>query len=542
VSRVNVAPEALTLQVIPGTWDGTDTSVVSPPFPPPAGSLDFTVFPAFFDDFSLTTAGTYSAPYKIEVIDTSTGNPIETLPFDLTGSANPLQDRDVVFVLDRGWSMGGTDASGVTRLTRLKAAFTRGIALLRSTDTFSVVSFANVKNITNPFLGVGDGGSIRQGLAIDLANGLAVDRKSPTVKCIQMGFDAGRLLSETATLVLMTDAMNANASGHELHKPLLPTSALIISETPGSPPANINDLYSEGGSYAIAAPQTLGEFALEKLLSQILIGLAGNVVVEDPEGSLLPGQSLSYPLRIVEADREIELIVFSNDAEALDVRVLLDSGSVLASAEPTCGKKDPKDDGVTRDKGVLVLRWAVPPDNKDKGKGNDKGNDKDNDFPYSDLKVVISRSIETPNTNTPVTFNLIAAARSDLMFDAQVTSTGTEVGSELLFSAVLSQFGHTGHFPDAKVKVKLTHPDGFAQTLDLEHVSKAPGRFQASLRSFRTGTYTAHFIATGRPMFLKHHRHHHKQQVFRRECVRTIAVFSPSRCCPREDPCGFSNT
>jgi hypothetical protein len=157
------------------------------------------------------------------------------------------------------------------------------------------------------------------------------------------------------------------------------------------------------------------------------------------------------------------------------------------------------------------------------------------------LKVVISRSIEGPNNNTPVSFNLIAAARSDLMFDAQVTSTGTEVGSELLFSAVLSQFGRAGHFPDAKVKVKLTHPDGFAQTLELEPVSKAPGRFQASLRSFRTGTYTAHFIATGRPMFLKHRRHH-KQQMFRRECVRTIALFSPSRCCPREDPCGFSNT
>jgi hypothetical protein len=117
-------------------------------------------------------------------------------------------------------------------------------------------------------------------------------------------------------------------------------------------------------------------------------------------------------------------------------------------------------------------------------------------------------------------------AKTDLMLDGEVTTSGLSVGSDLLFSAVLSEYGLAWEHSGVSVRVDLFHPDGGVQTLHLERT--APGRYQKSLRSFRAGAYTAHFIAIGKSLL--HHR------TFRRECLRTIAVFPPSQCCSPEEP------
>jgi hypothetical protein len=79
------------------------------------------------------------------------------------------------------------------------------------------------------------------------------------------------------------------------------------------------------------------------------------------------------------------------------------------------------------------------------------------------------------------------------------------------------------------VVVELTHPDGFEQTIELDAVAGAKGRFEASLRSFRPGSYTAHFIAEAKSLVGKF--------PFRRECLRTIAVFPAGECSPRSCVC-----
>ncbi|HKO46612.1 MAG TPA: hypothetical protein VJV79_02750 [Polyangiaceae bacterium] len=521
------APGVFSIQAVPGTWNtvnvpGTIASVESAqPFDPNVALPAFTALASYLDNNSLTTpTNGYSATYLVEVIN-SVPAPLGALEFGMTGSAVPAQSVNVVFAVDHGSSMGRTDAFGVTRLTRLTAALSRGVGLLRDDDTLSVVSFANLLCSNNPQLAADPALAAQQAAATSLASRLTVDTSVPALKCIQMGIDAGRALSQPpssppATLVLLTDGVNTNAGGHVLVKPTLPTSALIIGEDPNRIPISATTMVSADGHYAFASAQTLGEFAIEKLLTQVLIGLGGSTFINDPEGSLEPGGSQSFPVQITEADQELEVIVFSNDARTIDIG-FTDHGGALAEQ----GKKGSECDRhlnheVVRDKGYVITRSPIAPLTPD--------------FMGNPQVVVRRAQAATHRGNAPVRFNLLVVAKTDLMLDAQVTAAGLEVGSDLLFSAVLTEYGRAWTRSGVCVRVDLTHPDGGIQTLELEECS--PGRFQAQLRSFRAGAYLAHFIATGKSLL--HHR------PFRRECLRTVAVFPPRDCSERVDPCALT--
>jgi len=503
VSKIGQLPDALTLQVIPGTWDGTDNSVVSPSFSPPSGSLDFTVFCAFFDDIGPTTPDTYNGAFRIEVVDASQTNLIAFLDFQLAGSAAPAQSVDVVFVLDHSWSMATTDSSNVNRLSRLKTAFSRAIALFRPDDTLGVATFDNVRGPATAQLAPALATSTQRGAAASLANSLVLDLASPTVKAIQMGIDAGRALSQTATLVLLTDGVNANVPGHVLTQPTLPTSALIIGENPAAIPASAATMTSATGHYAFASELTLGEFAIEKLLTQLLIGIGGSTFITDPEGSLRPGESQSFPLHVTETDRDVQVIVFSNDAGALDVRLDLERNPPHSEQQRQDSffavQQHPGSAQVVRDEGVLIVRPTIPALSHPE---------------RTSLNVTVSRTRAALDEGAPVRFNLIVAAKTDLALDTNVATCG----SDLQLAATLLEYGQIWDRPDTKMQVELFYPDGRMQTLELNE--SAPGRFQASVRNLEAGAYTAHFIATGRSLLDK--------RVFQRECLRSVALLPSS--------------
>lgn len=516
VSFLGSSLGGLSIQAIPGTWDALSTTSVEShnDFDPNQPIPLFTAFPAFFDGNNPTAPTTgYSATYQVEVFDSSNVQQ-GSIQFVVSGNATPAQSVNVVFVLDHGSTMTTTDASGASRLARLKAAFARGVALLRDDDTLGVASFGNLRCSMNPQLAPAFATSAQQSVATTLANDLAIDTSAPAVKCIQMGIDAGRSLSTTATLVLITDGTNTNAAGHVLTTPSLPTSALIIGEDPNQIPTSASKMVSSSGHYAFASAQTLGDFAIEKLLTQVLINLAGNTFISDPEGTLKPGESQSFPFHITEADHELEVIVFSNDAKLLkvhvEVPVMREQGSCYQRHQPH-GEPPP-----IEGEGYLIKRVLLPtlPQERDEPP-----------------QVIISRIGPAPDGNAiPVRFNLLVVAKTDLRLNAKVTASGLSVGSDLLFSAVVSEYGFTGGHHRVNVHVQLTHPDGFTQTIVLEQC--APGRFQASLRSFREGVYTAHFIATGESLL--------RRRAFRRENVQTVAVYPPGECCTAEDPCALN--
>ena len=206
------------------------------------------------------------------------------------------------------------------------------------------------------------------------------------------------------------------------------------------------------------------------------------------------------------------VIVFSNDAQEID----LDFGELgLGNTHDLrrCNDKSAHLE-VVRGKGFLVARGLLPVLEGERA---------------IQPKVVLSRLKHPRNQRAaPIRYSLHAIAKSDLMLDARASATGLTVGSELLFSAVLTEYGLHLDRPAGSVIVELTHPDGGKQTIALEQVKDSPGRFHGSHRTYRTGVYTAHFIVTGASYL-------HKRP-FRRECVRTVAVFAPKECCLSEAP------
>jgi len=530
----NALAGVFSIPTVPFLWNTAPTSfgavatVESSNFFSPVGTLPiFTAFPAFFD-LDDGTNGSYTAHYQVEVFDTL-GAPFlhGSIPVTISGTAAAGQPLNVVFALDHGSSMSNTDSSGTTRLARLKAAFPVGVGLLRDTDILSVSSFAN-RNVVGPgpnpelppaaagSIPAAGGGLTQRDLAIGLANSLAKDESSP-IKLIQAGITAAHTLSPTATLVLVTDGQNSGNPSTTIAPPSGPTSVLLINEPP--PPTTVlnavNAMVPLGSHYALPTP-ALGAFGIEKLLTGVLVGLGGKVCISDPEGSIQQGGTQRFPIHLTEADHELEAIIFSDKADALDVQL----PGVRVAPPPSSGEQCAPQDKPIRGPGYVIRRLRLQAL---------RANDRD-DSP----SVVVTRlgQSDSCDPTDPVRFNLTVVAKTDLMLDAEVTASGFTVGSDLLFSAVLSEYGQTWDSPGVSVRVELFHPDGGVQTLHLDKT--APGRYQTSLRSFRAGAYTAHFIATGKSL-----RH---QRAFRRECLRTVAVFPPRDCCPPEASYATANS
>jgi hypothetical protein len=533
-------PDFFGIQAINGTWNnppGVITVVESnasfdanaPPLP------TFTAFASFYDPTDPNAPSplpnpSYSASYLIEVFDGA--QIFGSTTFVLAGNAIAQQSVNVVFALDHGTSMNSS-AAGTARLARLKSAFPRAVQLLRSDDMLGVTSYTDQGSpIDNPSLASEFATFQHRSDATGLSTGLLPNNTQP-FKSQQLAINTAHGLSTGATVVLVTDGRNNNPQGGPTLSPpqALPTSALIIGDTPTGCPGTASQLLSNDGSYMYATTQALGDFAIEKLLTQLLVNLNQHGVISDPEGSLRPGEKLSFPVHVTEADLEVEAIVFADGADELDVTV----DNLHVDETPSdhhhdhhrhhhgqhdhehhhrhepCGDEPEKDP--IRGKGVVISRRPIIPArlNQDGAK------------PGPQISISRAASDGGPSSPppAPARFNLVVIARTDLRLDADLEASGLTVGSDLLFSAALSEYGQTWDHLGVSAQVELTHPDGGVQTLVLDKV--APGRFQKSLRAFRTGAYTAHFIVTGKSLL--------KQSAFRRECVRTIAVFPPSDCC-----------
>jgi len=216
--------------------------------------------------------------------------------------------------------------------------------------------------------------------------------------------------------------------------------------------------------------------------------------VSDPDGSLGPNERLSFPLSLNETDRELELIVFSDHADLLQVDLVGPRG-------------EHRDGGDERaSKGIVVKRIRLP----------EIGPEDSLHGPH--YSVVVSRPQQTPDLGTKVDFTFVAAAQSDLMLEAAATATEFAVGAELRFSVRLTEYGLPVREREGlSACVELRHPDGELETLQLLEAS--PGHFEGRRRGERAGVYTAHFVVTGRTLL--------QQRPFRREALSSVMLFEP---------------
>lgn len=525
------------VQAVPGEWTASGAhTVVSAAFPSAGPIPAFNAWPFFLElsNLAVPTLG-YVATYEIQVIDpTNLANPGNhgRLEFNVSGNGLAAVSRKVVFALDRGRTMMNGGPAYPQRIDRLRAAASTCLGVLRDDDEIGVVIF-NTAATTEVALG---SVAAQRAAAATLCSASAPDaRLTPSgYKSIQAGIDHARSLHADADVIVLSDG----TSTRQPSLPALPflqtprTHALMFGESL-LPHANALKLVSVAGNVAAPAPSASAEFGAEKQLTQILLNIAGVGVVSDPDGALAPGESLSFPLELTEGDRELELIVFATEPKALDVRLTgvkrepqaradFASGATFRDSavrdDDPCAKPAAAEDELGKGpepfygERVLVRRLKAP---SDEALGR-----------FERIEARVARAQQPNSAPERVRFSLLVSTKSDLRLDAAVHTSGLEVGSELLFSAVLTEYG----LPlrrNAEVLVLLRHPDGGTEELQL--APSSPGRFEGTRRALRPGAYLAHFVATGKTWLL--------ERRFRREMLATALVgesgsSSAPSCCP----------
>ena len=543
---------AFSKQIVPSLWlDAGGNSVQSPPTPFSGSfSQSYTAFAAYL----YTADGgpgsrRDTADYSIQIID-ATGAPVFTFPYPIAVTAEPALNKSVYFLLDRTGSMQ-IMSGPVTRFQRLKDAVTRGLALFTNSDRVGVISLDNLPTPTSPggtvYATISTSGIIAAGNA---CTSLPPDLSAPPSRIYQTSINFARAQDATATILLVTDGLGLAPSTIFPNSPQpSPTSTLFV-ENPTSSKAK-NNLHSSNGTYGVSTFAT-GEFAIEKLLSQILIDLGGLTVCSDPDGSLGPNQTHSFPLYLNETDHEVAVVLFSDQADLLNIE--LNGPGLLPSRHdaqspggphqggPHQGgphQDGPYQDGPHQDGPYQDGPYQDGPYQDDCKGGNTQPEPKKvlvlrrrlsgirPDVPHdgpSHTLVVSRAGNRESQSQARATFTFSAAVESDLMLDAYASSSGPEVGADLLFSVRLTEYElPVRHRKGVTVVVELRHPDGGIEELPLHECS--PGHFEASRRAFRPGVYIAHFIVSGRTLL--HHRW------FRREALRSVLILESGA----SDPC-----
>ena len=478
-----------------------------------------------------------TAEFVFSFIDTLAGVPTggvnsTSAPQTITVTENPAVNKSVIFLLDHTVSMRGPNFTG-QRLQRLKVAVRRGLGLFTNNDWVGVVSLDHMHDAASP------GGTVLAPLqqagitaATNACNNLDFDRTFPTNRVIQSSINFARTQDPngTATVLVVTDGVtlqNPSTWAYNAEFPTtpqtFPTSALFL-ETPTD--ANAFNLKSSTGVAMISSAAT-GEFAIEKLLSQLLNDLGGLSTVLDPDGSIGPEEKpLAFPLKLNETDREVTAILFSDQGDLLKLE-LIGPGLLPSPHEPHA---DRYDDVPTGPKEFLVARRIldaskIRPDEspaysvKVSRADNQGSHHADKQGPHC-----ATQSGSPPHARAHFTF--VVAVHSDVMFDAYASASGLEVGADLLFSARLTEYGLPIRGRECtSVLVELTHPDGWVEEIALDETGSS-GQFEVSRKAFRPGVYMVHFIASGRTLL---HRHE-----FRREALRSVLIFergTTGSCC-----------
>jgi hypothetical protein len=506
-------------------------------------------FPYFWETVGvgIPSANPYQGEYQAQLFAESSDLPLASCNFDLTFQSIPVLPRRVVFVLDRGRTMGTAVPPYAPRCDRLRAGASRAISVLNDDDELGVALFDSAGVVDIPIGPLSDVRLTAEELCSVSPPNDKLKPGTSFVKAIQAGIDAGRGIDPAdpnLRVIVMTDGATTapprlpNEEGNQASG----TFAVALMENlTASVARTFRKIKSADGSY-VHPPPDAGEFIFEKHLTQILLDIAGTDVLIDPLVTLKPKQRMHFPLPITEADQELQIIVFSDKPEALAVRLAgkprVPSPDVdfaaAAAARQVKEEPVPLDDWLdvpfpsllTQGRGALVRRVrAIDPKAFD-------------EFENIGVSLEHVRDAIPGSSDPSARICLIVAGRTDIRLDARVESSGLEVGAELLFSAVILEYGNPPR-NGASVEVELRHPDGGIEIVPLTSPPGTPGRFEGTRRAFRSGVYQAHFVARGTTLIRK--------RAFRREALRTAVITAAgsaaNECCPPEerpegqDPC-----
>jgi len=497
----------------------------------------------FFISVQKTGLGPTAATIVVRVINS--GQPDKIVDLDANIVVEPL--TRLALVLDRSLSMANATTSS-TRTLRMREAAEVCLPLLNDLDELALVAFNNV-GASPVAIGPLDG------------NIGGITRREKSSDVLQ-DTSAGSPLTPTAQTSILCGVQQSHV---ELGAPGI-RHALYLSDglndigsTTGLPTLPGEQRYAVGlvdgmgaldqlrakthlgnvaGSNAILLWKETADaaFKLEKYVTQVVLGATGSSVLLDPDATLTKDRAHEYEVTLTEADHSFDVICLSEKPELLRVRVEPVRGRphgnfLTHDGTPTSDVANDKD----REYDDKCCREEEQrrKERRDKCGPEQEGRKPLRHFEPSYAKrAVVYRlaafandaqrptryvvRITAPRSKERLPYSLVVASKSDLKLDAQLHASDLYVGSELLFSAVVTQFERTLK-DNVQVEVELMHPDGDVQKHRLEQTR--PGRFTLRIPTFRPGIYEARFIARGESLF---------GAPFRRELLATEHILPAS--------------
>jgi Subtilase family/von Willebrand factor type A domain len=432
--------------------------------------------------------------------------------FDVTITANTIRrpTAAMVLVLDQSGSM--LDPSGVGTMTREQVLrFSAGIVVdyIRENNALGMVTFDEDAHdllvpVAGPFGDPGDPfdparSSARTALSSYAANPLGLTAIGDG---IERGYNvlAGVSGYDKKALVVFTDGFETAA------KYIADVTALIDNEVFAVglgtanelSPAALNDICNDHGGYLLLtdALDDNDTFKLAKYFLQIQAGVNNENVVVDPSGYAAPGQKVTVPFVLSEADISADAIVLLPFQDVLDIAVQTPQGDLIDEANtagfPTVTRVVrpnmtyyrmtlPVDDGATvhAHAGTWNLILTVDP------KMFSRYLSVLRDGPDKAYLDAVAHGVR---------YTALVHAYSNLRMACSLSQGSYEPGAKLLLRCLLTEYGQP-LLPTASVRAALTLPDGSVSTLSLTGVGA--GTYETTVTAAIPGVYRFVVSATG---------------------------------------------
>lgn len=253
-------------------------------------------------------------------------------------------------------------------------------------------------------------------------------------------------------------------------------------------------------------------FLLAKFYLEVLAGVNNNDIVLDPEGILLPGETVRIPFDVNETDIEITGVLLSTLPPAVQFYIETPEGELI---EPSHANVDP-----TVHFGISphssLYRLSLPnltfgaPRLEGVWHGVLKLDDKytgyrsDNVTHIPDYWRGQARGVK---------YSLNIHAYSDLRLAGRASQMSYEPGAQITVNARLTEYGMPMQ-QDAHVRAEVTRPDGAVALLNLVRVEA--GEYQGQMTASQAGVYRFRLRASG---------YTRRERPFTRERLLTAGVW-----------------
>ncbi|WP_437626009.1 VWA domain-containing protein [Sorangium sp. So ce1151] len=251
-------------------------------------------------------------------------------------------------------------------------------------------------------------------------------------------------------------------------------------------------------------PDTEDYFRLSKYFMQVLFDLLTEDVSTDPEGVLLPGQSVRVPFVVSEADARAQVVLLT-DVPVVELEVETPAGTLLLPGAP----------GVSFGGGPYVrfCRVTLPQGTAHAGTWHarltvaTKLMEKSRHVPADVLRRALREGVR---------YSVSASARSSLRMQGAVSQGSFRPGEPLRARVTLTEYG-VPVAARARVEARVRSPGGSVTTVPLTETE--PGLFELSFPTARAGAYEVRLLASGRTF---------RGNRFTRERVLTGAILTES--------------